>query len=142
VKPAAEYRTRPADDILVLILPAGLAVGSEAHDVVFAMLAWRGVLVVPPPRILRNLALGQVRAVPSRRVRRFLHQCLQAFRSRRQALVVEAVEIQRIGKAGDLELGCLGLRAAEVAEHPRRDESGQKTQDDQDDQQLHQGEPG
>src|SRR5688572_2771830 len=142
VKPAAGCRTLPVDNILVLVLPARLAVGPQTEEIVLAMLTRRDVLIILAPGILRDLVLGQVRSIPPRRIGRFCHQCLQSLRGRRKALIVETIEIQRVGKAGDLELCGLGLRAAEVTQHAWSNQSSQQTQNDQDDQQLHQREAG
>ena len=107
-----------------------------------AVLAGRTIGVGPPPWVVRRLFLGKIGPVPGGRPLRRLNERLQALAGRGIPADVELIELQCGRQALDLHLGCLGARAAEIADHARRNEARKQHENDQHDQQLDQREPG
>jgi hypothetical protein len=67
-----------------------------------------------------------------------LHQRGQAFGGRGIAAVVEIIQIERTGKALDLDLRRLGFRFAQIVEHPRAYQAHDEPDDRDHDQDLDQ----
>src|ERR1700682_5464059 len=91
-----------------------------------------------PPRIVGNIALRQIRAVPSRFARRTLHQGGKAFAGRRIVSEIEIEKIERTSAALDLDRRGLPLGLAEVGEDPRADQAHEQADDRDHDQDFDQ----
>src|SRR4051794_22242415 len=105
---------RTAGDVAGRSTAAFLSVGAERDDVVRRALAGRAIDIAMAPRVVRDHAAAQVRAVPALRVGR-PRQRGKTLGGGRIASKVEIVEVQRAGKALDLDPGRLRLRLAEIA---------------------------
>src|SRR3984893_3385647 len=91
-----------------------------------------------PPRIVGNVALLQVGAVPSGFSPRTLHQRGKAFGGRRIVSEIEIEKIERTSEALDLDRRGLHLGLAEVIEHPRADKAHEQADDRDHDQDFDQ----
>src|SRR5258707_772412 len=119
VKPASaslSVSADPARDIGRRACSTFLPIRTVGDHVVVAVLAGRAIEVRLAPGIGGHHTALQVWPVPSPAGAAFLHQRGQALRGRRIAAVVEKIQIERAGKALDLDLRGLGFRFAEVVE--------------------------
>src|ERR1700738_1434480 len=91
-----------------------------------------------PPRIVRNVALLQIRAVPSGFSGRTLHQGNKTFAGRRIVSEIEIEKIERTREALDLDRRGLHLGLAEVIEDPRADKAHEQADDRDHDQDFDQ----
>src|SRR5215211_109644 len=141
VKPSSPepVSSRPADDIGCRSGSTFLTIRTIGHDIVSAVLPWRAILIRVAPGIVGHDRALQVRSVPGHRAARTLHQRSQPFRARRVTAIIQEVEIERAGKALDLNLGGLRLRLGQVIEHSRTDQTHDQADDGDDHQDLHQG---
>src|SRR5438876_7005158 len=125
VKPSSP-RTRsalPACDVRGSPGAALLSVGAVRDDVVGAVLARQAVDVGIAPWVGRDDVSFQIGPVPGHGIAGTLHQGRQALRTRRIAAGVEEVEVERAGKARDLDSCRLGLGVTEIVEHAGPDET-------------------
>src|SRR5438270_3918458 len=99
---------RAASDVAGRSTAAFLSVGAERDDFVGRALARRTIDIAVTPRVVRHHAAAQIGAIPALRVGR-PRQRGKALGGARIPPEVEIVEIQRAGKALDLDLGSLGL---------------------------------
>src|SRR5690349_15850092 len=102
---------------------AFLPVGAIRENIVGPALTGRAVDIGVVPRIVWNAAALQIGTVPGGDARSLPHQCGQSFRTRRKAAGVEEVQIERAGKALQLDLRCFHLGLAEIVEHARTDQA-------------------
>src|SRR3984957_14226307 len=116
------------------------AVGAVGGDLVGAVLAGRTVDVGLAPRIVRQLAALEIRAVPCGEPAGRLDECGQAFRRRRITTGVEIEQLERAGEALDLDLRRLHLGVAQIVEHPRADQRHDEADDRDHDEDFDEGE--
>src|ERR1700687_6210801 len=121
-KPRSAMRSaRAAGNVGCSSTAAFLTVRPKRDDFVGSVLARRTIDVAVPPGIVGHDAAPQIRPVPAGRV--------VAARQRGEAFIgvgitpkIEIIEIERAGKAFDLDFRGLGFGLAEIAEYPRSDQ--------------------
>src|SRR5579875_3429541 len=110
----------PTDDIGIIPLPAGLAVGAQREDVrLIAVLARILIKIGAAPGIQRNI-LGQIRTRPLRLIVRFDAQRVQALIRGRIGPGIQLVGAQRRHERLDLRPRLRPLGLVGLAHHARR----------------------
>ena len=132
----------PAANVPILAFASRLAVGAKGHDVHLAFDTRAQVLVRPPPGVVGELFQVRLPVDGRRAGAGARHQRLQALLGRRIALVVQAVELERLHEIGHVGARRHAARVVGAVEHVGDDQCGQHADDHQHHHQLDQGETG
>src|SRR6266581_6761774 len=115
------FSARAAGNVGCCSTAAFLTVGAKGNDFVGRALARRTIDVAVAPRIVGHHTAPQIGPVPARRV--------VAARERGEAFVgvgvaseAEIIQIERAGKALDLDFAGFLLRLAQIVQYPRSDQ--------------------
>jgi hypothetical protein len=132
--------SRSASPTPAVAFAAGLAVRAEREHVDLALQAGVHVLVGAAPGVVGQLFDVGLPVGRGRARRRACEQCLQALLGRRIALVVEAVELERLHQVVDVGARSGHARVVGTLDHVRHDQGCEHADDDQHDHQFDQRE--